>query len=426
MKLTKVSKSLMSFFIKNKCINHSTMTKKTMQILRYLYREIKRADTFIQNKKKEGGPAFYKLKVTKLSVAHEIPKPQQFNADSFPSEVREHIDKTTTYDLQYTFSLYDREIVIHFLVEEKHPELMLSLYNSYVDKILVWLFIANEFSSKSCSKKLTIFIYMTSLQKHLPESNINVLDRMNVNTAFTYTCLPTSEIVVFRYEEWFKVLIHESFHNLGLDFSGMNIDRCVKRILSIFNVESDVLLYEAYTEFWAETINSMFCSFYLSSNKDNEEEFITNFDFFINLERTYSFFQLVKSLNFMGLQYADLYSNSQDAEILRKTMYKEKSNVLCYYIIRAILMNNYQGFLSWCNENNTSLLNFKKTNTNLDNFCKFIERNYKSTSMLEGVGCMENILSKIKNTKTKTKTKKYSKNVDLLLKNMRMSIGEMG
>ena len=424
MKLTKVSKSLMSFFIKNKCVNHSAMTKKTTQILRYLYREIKRADAFIQNKKKEEGPSFYKLKVTKLSTAHEIPKPRQFNADSFPSEVRQHIDKTITYDLQYSFSLYDREIIIHFLVEENHPELTLSLYNNYVDKILVWLFIANEFCSKICSKKLTIFMYMTSLQKHLPESNINILDRMNVNTAFTYTCLPTSEIVVFRYEEWLKVLIHESFHNLGLDFSGMNIDKCVERILTIFNVESDVLLYEAYTEFWAETINSIFCSFYLSSNKDNEEEFIKNFDFFINLERTYAFFQLVKTLNFMGLQYSDLYSNGQEAEMLRKTMYKEKSNVLCYYVIRGILMNNYQGFLSWCNQNNTSLLNFKKTNTNLDSFCKFIERNYKSTSMLDGVECMENILGKIKNKNTKTK--KYSKNVDLLLKNMRMSIGELG
>jgi hypothetical protein len=400
------------------------MTKKTMQILRYLYREIKRADAFIQNKKKEEGPSFYKLKVTKLSTAHEIPKPRQFNADSFPSEVREHIDKTMTYDLQYSFSLYDREIIIHFLVEEKHPELMLSLYNNYVDKILVWLFIATEFSSKICSKKLAIFIYMTSLQKHLPESNINILDRMNVNTAFTYTCLPTSEIVVFRHEEWLKVLMHESFHNLGLDFSGMNIDMCVNRMLSIFNVESDVLLYEAYTEFWAETINSMFCSFYLSSNKDNEEEFIKNFDFFINLERTYGFFQLVKTLNFMGLQYSDLYSKGQKAEMLRKTMYKEKSNVLCYYIIRAILLNNYQGTLSWCDQNNTSLLNFKKTNANLDNFCKFIERNYKSASMLEGVECMEHILGKIKNTKTNTK--KYSKNIDLLLNNMRMSIGELG
>ena len=87
-------------------------------------------------------------------------------------------------------------------------------------------------------------------------------------------------------------------------------------------------------------------------------------------------------------------------------------------------MNNYQGFLSWCDQNNTSLLNFKKTNTNLDSFCKFIERNYKSTSMLDGVECMENILGKIKNKNTKTK--KYSKNVDLLLKNMRMSIGELG
>lgn len=422
MKLTKASQALMSFFIENKCINHSHPTKKTNSILKQLYAELKTANAFIQKKKREEGPSFYKLNVTKMLSASQIPKPQQFNSDSFPSEIRKHIDAFVLHDLSYTFSLYDREITIHFLVEDKNPELLLTVYNEYVDKILVWLYIINEYGAKRCSKKLTLFIYMTSIKKELPNTNISILDQSNVNTAFTYTCPAVSEIVVFRKEEWFKVLMHETFHNFALDFSDMNIGQFNERILSVFKVESEVNLFEAYTEFWAEIMNAVFCSFYLLQDKEQEEEFLSNCEFFINFERTYGFFQMVKTLNFMGLSYKDLYSKSDESRMLRETMYKEKSNVLSYYVVTLVLMNNYQGFLSWCDTHNLSLLQFKKTTSNLNDFCKFIEKNYKTKSIASGVLCMEKFLNSLK----KSLTKKTVQNADLLLKNMRMSICELG
>ena len=72
----------------------------------------------------------------------------------------------------------------------------------------------------------------------LPSTNIEILNSSHVNTAFTRTCPKKSEIVVFRKEEWFKVFIHESFHNFGLDFSDMNNAECTSRILDIFPVNS--------------------------------------------------------------------------------------------------------------------------------------------------------------------------------------------
>jgi hypothetical protein len=422
MRLTKTSQSLMSFFIENKCINHSQPTKKTNHILRKLYSELKTANAFVQKKKREEGPSFYKLVITKLTTASQIPKPQQFNADSFPSEIRHQIDTFISHDLSYTFSLYGREVTIHFLVEDKNPELSLVVYNEYVDKILAWLYIINEYGIKRCAKKLTLYIYMTSMKKELPSSNISILDQSNVNTAFTYTCPVVSEIVVFRKEEWLKVLMHETFHNFALDFSDMNMNSCNERVLSVFKVESEVNLFEAYTEFWAEIMNSVFCSFYLLQDKENEEEFLSNCEFFINFERTYGFFQMVKTLNFMGLRYKDLYSKTEESRVLRETMYKEKSNVLAYYVITLVLMNNYQGFLSWCDTHNLSLLQFKKTTANLDEFCKFVEKNYKTKSMIQGVDCMEKFLNSFK----KSRTKKARENAELLLKNMRMSICELG
>ncbi len=194
---------------------------------------------------------------------------------------------------------------------------------------------------------MVVYLYLTSLEKTLPNSNIHILDEINVNTAFTTTCPKDSEIVIFRKEEWFKVFIHETFHNFALDFSDMNNNNVHRCVLDIFKVNSNVNLYESYTEFWAEIMNALFCSFYSLKDKKNTDEFISNAVIFIDFEITYSFFQLIKTMEFMGLTYKDLYSISERSRVLRENLYKEKTNVLSYYVIKTVLMNNYQGFLNW-------------------------------------------------------------------------------
>ena len=89
-----------------------------------------------------------------------------------------------------------------------------------------------------------MYIYFTSLKKKLPNSNIHILGENNVNTAFTHTCPVNSEIVIFRKEEWFKVLMHETFHNFALDFSNMNTEQCHLFIKNIFPLNSkDIQLF---------------------------------------------------------------------------------------------------------------------------------------------------------------------------------------
>lgn len=420
MKITKTSKKLVKYFLDNKCIIEDEITKKTNHIVLHFFEELKKANQYIYSLKKmrEEEGSFYKLHIKKITTVSQIPKPKTFNANSFPIEVRNKIDNESNYHLSYSFSLFQREIHIHFVVEETNVELFPEKYNQYVDKILTWLYIVNEYAATKCSKNLTLFLYMTSLKKCLPESNIVVLDQIHVNTAFTYTCPINSEIVVFREEEWFKVFMHETFHNFALDFSDMNTQEKLNRdLLSLFPIDSEVNSYEAYTEFWAEIWNAIYCSFYLLGKDEKRErsDFLKNFEFFINLERTYSFFQMVKVLDFMGLKYTDLYSENKNSLLLRKNLYKEKSNVLSYYILKTILLYNYQGFLSWCKTNNFSLLQFKKTDNNLNQFYLFIERNYKTRGFLEGVECMEDFLRR-----------PIKKEKNLLIKNMRMTICELG
>ena len=417
MKLENNSQKLISFFIKKKCINHQSHTKLTNNILNNIYQELDSAYNYIQFKIEKEGFPFFKPIISKINTISQIPKPKLFNANSFTLNIRNHIDHNSNYQLLYTFSLFNREINIQFIVEESNPELKINYYNKCVERMLLWLYFINDYASKNCAKKITIFIYLTSLCKKLPDTNITILDENHVNTAFTHTCPVNSEIVIFRKEEWFKVFMHETFHNFGLDFSDMNMNVVNECILDIFPLKSEVNLFEAYSEFWAEILNDCLCSYYLIEDKKNVNEFLSTCEILINFERTYSIFQMVKVLNFMGLTYTDLYS--VDNEVLRNTLYKEKTNVLSYYVIKCILMNNYQSFFKWCNTHNLTLIQFKKTPANLNSFCEFIKIHYSKKQMLTEIEMMEKVLYNLNNQKSKKKEIKF------LLNNMKMSICEI-
>ena len=411
MKLLKYSKELLLFFSKNANMNHIVLTIKTKMLFIRLYNEILEAKNYVKKLKP------YTAIVKKITNSSQITKPKIFNSNSFPEIIKNHINEKTMSEITYTFSLYDRNVKVHFIVENKNIESEIELYNRYLESIAMWLYVINIYASKKCVKTINIYLYFTSLLKQLPESNIHVLGENNVNTAFTTTCPINSEIVIFRKEEWFKVLIHETFHNFGLDFSIMNCDQVNNCILNIFPVNSQVNSYEAYTEFWAEIINGLFCSFFESKNKSNVNEFISNAEYYINCERNFSLFQMVKTLEFMGLTYRDLYSKTEYSKSKRENLYKENTNVLSYFILKTVLINNFQGFISWCDKNNLNLLDFKKTVINQSEFCDYLRKQYKSKSLLDGIDLYEKFLSKLKRKKSNTK---------YILSNMRMSICELG
>jgi hypothetical protein len=399
MRITENSKLLISFFMQNKFITNKKITANTKIILRVLYEDITNA----YNQK-----LTYNMKINKIDRVSDIPRPKTLTLNGLPETISKSIYNKLLTCITYTFSLYNRTIVIKFVVEETDPDI--NIYNRSVDTIIMWLYILNKYSSPNCSKVITIYLYLTSLRKKLPNNKIDVLNENNVNTAFTTSCQYNTEIVIFRSEEWLKVLLHETFHSFGLDFSDMNTTKCNKEILGLFKVSSKVNLYEAYVECWAEIMNALFCSFFIMKNKLDFEEFVLNAEILVNIERYYSFFQMVKTLKFMGLNYVDLYSGNE-----RVGLYKEKTSVLSYYIIKLILINNFQDFLEWCYTYNNSLLQFNKTFQNQMRFCEFIKRHYKTKTFIKDISNTETFLNKLK-----------KKENEYLLTNMRMSICELG
>ena len=154
-------------------------------------------------------------------------------------------------------------------------------------------------------------------------------------------------------------------------------------------------------------------------------ELLTNAEFFLNFERIFSFYQMVKVLNFMDIEYHHLITKTTHADSIRRALYKENTNVLAYYILTLILINNYEDFLMWCKVNNDTFLQFKKTELNQNRFCQFIEKHYKSTDLLYNIDCTSDLLAKIKKLDKGKKNKKHNKYIYFLLNNLRMTLCEL-
>jgi hypothetical protein len=163
----------------------------------------------------------------------------------------------------------------------------------------------------------------------------------------------------------------------------MNNEEVHRCIHTLFRVPSKINAFEAYSEFWAETVNVAFASFLSEPETADIETFKARFEMGMNVERKFSYFQLAKVLHHMGLTYDDLLVSKSDPH-LGTTKYKENTNVLAYYVIKTVLMNQYPAFLQWCKRNNgPSLMAFRKTRENQSQLCMFIEKQYKHPVLLQ-------------------------------------------
>ena len=204
MKLSKKSLTLMSFFTDNNFIIHSRQTRKTQNTIAEIYNDILNAYKYIIGLKKTYGDKLYNIGLKPIQSVTQIKKPKGFNSSSFPEEIRNHIDKQASYELTYTFSLFDKEIRLFFILETPNVESEMKVYNNYVDSIVMWLYILNKYASKFCAKQLDIYLYFTSLSKYLPSTDARVLDANHANTAFTTTCPRESEIVILERKNGLK------------------------------------------------------------------------------------------------------------------------------------------------------------------------------------------------------------------------------
>ena len=96
----------------------------------------------------------------------------------------------------------------------------------------------------------------------------------------------------------------------------------------------------------------------------------------------------------MGLNYSSLYKTDSTSVRYRKLLYKEDTNVLCYYVLKTILLFFNDDFLKWCLHNNSLVIKFDKTQQNFTNLYKFIEDKYNKRTFLNAISSMTLFYSK--------------------------------
>lgn len=303
-----------------------------------------------------------------------------------PRSIIDYIEKTIviTYKWRFIIGEKRREYTVHIgLRSEDDDKAFLC-----VRAIYSWLLVADKYAYCDCSQKMEIYIYMTDLLKELPKHSGQILGPENVNTAFTTSCKEKTEIHLFREEEWFKVLIHETIHNLGLDFSAASQKKSQELMSRIFCIKTEFLLHESYTETLAEIIAIIY------SKTPKWSVFRAQ----IAREQKFSITQCCKVLNYMGLSYKALSCNDMgsNAVLLRKK-YRENSAVFSYYIVKSILLFYIDEFAEWCAEHNENTLRFcsgSKTQNAIVSFCDFIKKYHMGAEFLKEIEETEKQLSR--------------------------------
>lgn len=322
----------------------------------------------------------------------EIPKGTMYKYIS--SDAQYTIQSSRNCGRQYSFIIDHQQIevfIVYVFSENDPPQRKLSnkKLNAYFKdclyRIFIWLSIAYKQKHSECSQTLKIYLYLTDLFKIIPEKKENIIDVSHANTAITRSCAPFTEIHVFREEEWFKVFIHESFHCLGFDFSHIPefCEKSKSMILDVFNVRSDVNLFETWCEMWGELFNIII--YVTIHNKGKPVSFLLNkVRYYLKYEQLFSVFQCVKVLHHQELNYEDIISQSKITN-----QYNENTNVLSYYIIKSILLFFIDDFFIFMKNSNESSLVFVNRMENIQEYCNLIKKNHNNRQYLVAIRAME-------------------------------------
>lgn len=321
---------------------NKTKTTKLNHYLSILYKDLVKSFKYIEN----------------LDINIDINNQSQYTTTSniyFPHEIQQYIIQNIKQTIIYSAKINGINVILK-ISNCNNPGY--SFENITISARLVFMivYMLSLYSTKNCVKNLVITIFLTPFKKIFPLKQTDIIGPEHVNSGFSNIgCQETSNITIYREEEWIKVLIHELFHNLNLDFASKNIKKWISLLRSKFEIESEYNIYETYCETWARILNVAITSFF-AAKTNNKSIFLSKFNMLIQKERLFS----LKQANLILKRFK--YPSE----------YREKSNVFCYYILTASLLNDYLEFFIWCDENNTNLLRFKSTDKSIKSFIELI------------------------------------------------------
>lgn len=300
------------------------------------------------------------VKIERNVKGRRVPKKQ--SSKYFDMDIQKciHESKHTKYDCLHII-FHNRHITINFVPLKEEDE---GYFLPYVKYLVLWFKLMNMICpNPDCNRKLTIDIYLSNFKKKLSNNPNVILDSRHVNSAFTYPCIDNGVIMIYRKEEWFKVLLHECIHSFCLDFSLMDQQEMSVKLSTVFGVYVSSPRYsETYAELWAEILQCAFAAYFESNT--NIRSFSLYFDFYTQLEFIHSVIVAMNIMKYMGISFSNMRE---------KKHFNQRSHVYEYYILKTIVMSNLKDFFSWCLKmNGDRMIPFRQTSMNCNRFCDVI------------------------------------------------------
>jgi hypothetical protein len=320
------------------------------------------------------GISFSKISVNKDTIRllykeeMKYPKITKYMAE----EVYDDIMQNMIYQASFGIVLHRRTFTIKIGIMNNNPISMEELVNS-IRRMVSWLYVANHYSDIEFCKTLDISLYFTKHKKQFPNSEDMQLGYSNINSGMaTWYSNSTSSIIIFRYEEWFKVFVHECGHSYGIESDIVHENKLVKFVKSLVFININSRIGEAYVEMWARIIVAFYSAI---EHASDYEEFIVLLRFNMKAEGIFSAIQAHQILKFMNVPYrAVIYPSDK-----RSILYKETTNIFAYYILCGSFMQDPFGFIEWCHKNNPLLMTMNCQDVTLKNYEAYIkERLYNS------------------------------------------------
>jgi hypothetical protein len=393
MAFTKNSEKLISYFLNNISLHSKKRTikkqKQCDKIFKMIHQDIYINDKYVTHLYKKGKIQFEFKEIVNLN---QIGYQELFDSNFVDKRCYDYVKNNIVGVFTLSTNISNLNVKINYGIFNKSEFNKLKRLEKLLLHALKIVRFCNLYRKTETVKSLNIFLQLTPILKKLPTKNTDILGPTNCNSAVTFACASSGELLIYREEEWKKTLIHELFHSLCLDFSIINYNKLKDDIGGIFKIKSELLISEGYCEFWASIINCCFCSYSFLKNKNNLDDFILYVEFGIYMERIFSLFQCTKILDFMNLKYEHLWKQDKISESYRNILYKEETNVFSYYILKMILLHSGDDFLIWCNLNNTNTLNFDHSEILFNKFFKFINKNYKAKPLMKNISQMEDKL----------------------------------
>jgi hypothetical protein len=213
------------------------------------------------------------------------------------------LDNLNDEYLFYTIKWNDNFIKI--IINKKFENII----NNFISRLNILLNIIDYFNFKNNTKKnINIYLILSELEKRLPNQD-NILSPEHINSGFTDFYY--NHIVIWRLEEFEKVMFHELIHLFDMDCRN-------KIVTNKFNIIGEQRYYEAITDFWGIFYYIIYISL------------ITKIKIKILLEIEITF---IKN---QALILNDFF-NLGDWNSIPNTIIKQNSPGISYYIIKYLI-----------------------------------------------------------------------------------------